>query len=1231
MMVRQIRKRNLLAVCWALALLATGSLIHDPWALAEAKEPAAEAITKTTNASESPIVSNSPADLMKETVADSPIPWAIWHFEEPKGPPWRDASDHHWQAEPVANLPGTIRSEDGIAGRCLAFRGEHRVQIPNDGAWFQLRQISFSAWVLPTELSSYREIFRKEDGDRRVLFSFQNDGRILSLGLNVNGYIECDAPIRPEDVLDGQWHHCAATFDGRWMRVYLDGCKIGELERPGQMVAGGPALPCIGSLNGGENFQGLLDELIIFDSALTEAQIAAIYRRGLDALVARQSELDSRVKQIYRREASFTQTAAQIRQRFIQLGGDVPVALPGLLAQLVRSDFPRECAALTEYTGWSLTDYLSGRKPGQVRETAQHLCELLLEYRPLTDAQWRRTTPEERGLWRQREALADHVQRLVAAQTPEEDPAWLEAILSIGPQIVFRPRVYEPVAPYIRPSTPATRDWTAAEARAILERDWLFQADGHPTAARIRDEIQWTEELMARLEVDPRAGDFSAEREDLRELEQQIPAEGEHANLYFRVREIKRKIMFRNPAIDFTQVLFIDQPFPQGSEWQHETRHRLGYMAVPGGRLIVLEGLGPEGHLRQLAPQPPLHGAFWRPDLSYDARHVLFCFKPHNEKSFHLYEVAIDGQNLQQLTEGPYDDLDPIYLPDEEHILFVTTRGHTYVRCMPPTNAFILARCDRDGKNIYLISANNEPDYLPSVMPDGRIIYTRWEYTDKPLWRAQGLWTVRPDGTQVQVFWGNQSVWPDLLKDARVIPGTRRVLFTGSAHHNWFSGCLGIIDPDRGFNYPLGLTKVTQELPWPESGPGPQDVGESPRYHVSGRYDAYYSPYPLSERDFLVSAQRDGKFVLYLMDVDGNRELIYEGVHNIWYAQPVRPRPRPPVLPDYVTWPSREDRERPAPGVIYSGDVYQNAPPVLRGRAKYLRIWTIDHKTYTYWYQRPYISTGPVVSAVQSDGVKRLMGTVPIEADGSVAFVAPSGIPLHFQLLDERQRALQTMRSFVNVMPGEQRGCLGCHESHSRTPIGGYEALALQQPPRTIAAPPWDDVTVSYPRYVQPVLDHYCGSCHMGNGEAVKVLDLTPRPGFLGFAEPYFHLTGWPTWGRPYVKPDPVPPGFGVAAMLMVEGYSTTDPTGYKTPPPMTALSYKSPLVELCESGNHYGVKVDEISLLRLITWIDAMCPYRGEEEIREIPDPEFQGVDWLAIRPRIKTAPRIVRPGPMD
>ncbi|MEZ6080940.1 MAG: hypothetical protein R3C56_36305 [Pirellulaceae bacterium] len=460
------------------------------------------------------------------------------------------------------------------------------------------------------------------------------------------------------------------------------------------------------------------------------------------------------------------------------------------------------------------------------------MLELLVEYKPLTERQCEFQTSEQLSKWNEVEDILKRFERLKKlGDSARFSPEWIEIMLAAERHIQLRPSVDEAVAPYVTPQTPPTKNLSAEEAQGALHRDWLHQADQDPSPDRIEQEIQWARELAERI-VSSSSGkaDLACEISELDALSKQVAAlTAPDAELYFKVRAVKRTIAFKNPVVDFSKVLFVDMPFPQGNEWPHETRHRLGYMAVPGARLLVLDGLTPAGTLTKLMPNAPLHGSFWRPDLSYDAQKVLFCFKPHNEKSFHLYEINIDGSGLVQLTDGPYDDLDPIYLPDGEHILFSTSRGHTYVRCMPPTNAYVLARCNSDGKDVYLISRNNEPDYLPSVMNDGRVVYTRWEYTDKPLWRAQSLWTTHPDGTQVATLWGNQSVWPDLLKDARSIPGSRRVMFTGSAHHNWFSGSVGIIDPEKGLNFPNGLTKVTAELAWPESGNGPVDPIESPR------------------------------------------------------------------------------------------------------------------------------------------------------------------------------------------------------------------------------------------------------------------------------------------------------------------------------------------------------------------------------------------------------------------
>jgi hydrazine synthase alpha subunit-like protein len=691
--------------------------------------------------------------------------------------------------------------------------------------------------------------------------------------------------------------------------------------------------------------------------------------------------------------------------------------------------------------------------------------------------------------------------------------------------------------------------------------------------------------------------------------------------LYFSVRRAKRDIMFKNPVLDFSQLMFIDQPLPDGPESLHEAIHRMGIMAVPGGRLLVLDGLHPGGKLRQLAPEIP--GSFWKPDLSFDAQKVLFCFKPHEHQSFHLYEINLDGTGLVQLTESEYDDVDPIYLPDG-HIIFTTTRGNSYVRCGPFIYSYVLARCDGDGGNVYLISHNGEPDFVPSLMQDGRVIYSRWEYSDKPLWRIQSLWTTNPDGTNTAVFWGNQSVWPDHLAEPRQIPGSRRVMFCGVGHHDWWSGCIGIIDPDKGFNFPHGLTKVTMDRPWPECGNGPVDPAESQSYHASGKFTGYQSPCPLAEDDFLVSARGDGNlFRLYLMDTDGNRDLIYEGLHNIWHAIPIKPRPSLLRQPDRVAWPGTgKDRKPSANGVFYSADVYQGMPGVPRGSVKYLRVFQLDHKTYSTW-NKSYRHSGPAVSIVQEEGVKRILSEVPVEADGSVYFKVPVGRSLYFQLLDGRHRCLQTMRSFTGVMPGEQRGCVGCHELHSTTPPR-KTGLAFRRPPTDLTPPPWGTQSISFERFVQPVLDKYCGDCHQGEGEGREALDLTSRPGVNIFKEPYLTLVGTAGWHNP-IPGTQGKGGYGIAGAIPVE--NMTGPEAYQTLPPMQHLSFKSKLVEMSANGQHYETKADPLSLRKLMAWVDACCPYLGEEEVRALDDPVFAGVENLPIRPRVKTAPVIERP----
>jgi hypothetical protein len=199
--------------------------------------------------------------------------------------------------------------------------------------------------------------------------------------------------------------------------------------------------------------------------------------------------------------------------------------------------------------------------------------------------------------------------------------------------------------------------------------------------------------------------------------------------------------------------------------------------------------------------------------------------------------------------------------------------------------------------------------------------------------------------------------------------------------------------------------------------------------------------------------------------------------------------------------------------------------------------------------------------------------------------------------------------------------------------------LALRRPPTALSPPPWGNETIGYERFVQPVLDRYCGKCHQGDGEARMKLDLTLRPAsgdFSLFKQPYLTLIGPAAW--PVPAPGAGQPGYGIAGAIPVYGLrpddvypndSATDgpSTIHRELRPMQYLSARSPLIERAISGKHHDVKVDPAGLLRLIAWVDANCPYLGEEEVRAMADPEFDGIDRLPIRPRLKTAPVIERP----
>jgi hypothetical protein len=198
---------------------------------------------------------------------------------------------------------------------------------------------------------------------------------------------------------------------------------------------------------------------------------------------------------------------------------------------------------------------------------------------------------------------------------------------------------------------------------------------------------------------------------------------------------------------------------------------------------------------------------------------------------------------------------------------------------------------------------------------------------------------------------------------------------------------------------------------------------------------------------------------------------------------------------------------------------------------------------------------------------------------------------------------------------------------------------AFKRPPSNITPVPWEDITVGYERYVQKAVDKYCGDCHADSSKpANKVFNSKTRLGFLGFKEPYVTLAGNPTWNRPYDGHGKiVSAAFGWADSILVESYNGNNPAAYATYPAMTRLSYKSRLVKrfsgekVSDTDKHPVIKADKESILRVIHWVDAMVPYYGAEELRQLEDPVFPGRDWISQRPRVHSAPIVQRPGPFD
>lgn len=562
-------------------------------------------------------------------------------------------------------------------------------------------------------------------------------------------------------------------------------------------------------------------------------------------------------------------------------------------------------------------------------------------------------------------------------------------------------------------------------------------------------------------------------------------------------------------------------------------------------------------------------GVYSDPELSWDATRLLFSFKGEPEGSTSIYEIDLDGRNLRRLTNpepacasyhGSHrgqHDVCPAYLPDGR-IVFLSTRQSGLVPCNN-TGVAVLHVMNADGSDLHSISVNYVNEFDPAILPDGRILYGRWEYVDKNALTIQSLWTCHPDGAQETALYANNMVFPEAILDARPVPGSHLLAGTLAKHNGTPRGAIAFLDPSLGKNDPAALANL-----------------EHPADPTYDRGDSC-EPWPLDEATVLFSGRPPGaqRNVLQILDRNGRRVTLLEDPAICLHAPMlVKPRPRPAIVP------SKVDRTATT-GRFLVQDLYQGLGGVKRGDVKRLRVVEETSRvSASKMGGSPYNQTF-LVSAALAFSAKDYLGTVPVTDEGSAYFEVPAGRALYLQALDADGRLVQSMRSFIQASPGTTRTCVGCHEDRARAPrIDPALESLLMRPPSRLKPESWGSGPIDYPSMVQPILDRHCVTCHGGDQGLAAGLDLTG-----GWTE-HFSISYENLVSRRESQLE----------ATLIAGIDCMNGTAFSSSrifPPRSHGSGAAPLAQLLVDG-HGDTELSRPERDLLMAWIDSNGLYHG-------------------------------------
>jgi len=645
-----------------------------------------------------------------------------------------------------------------------------------------------------------------------------------------------------------------------------------------------------------------------------------------------------------------------------------------------------------------------------------------------------------------------------------------------------------------------------------------------------------------------------------------------------RVRDeltsLAQEALLANPLLDFDKLLLVRRGAASPSlglpmNWQSNScLAKTGY----DDQIEVLSPVRPQGTLKTL--YKPDGGRFVGDvDLHFNADRMLFSM-PGSNGRWQIFEIRADGTGLRQITgqEPDVDSYDACYLPNGR-IMLTSTAYFVGVPCVyGSSHVAMLYDVGADGTGMRQLCFDQEHDWCPAVLNNGRVLYSRWEYTDTPHSNTRLLFSMNPDGTNQCEYVGSNSYWPNSFFYARPVPNhpTKVVAVIGGHHDNPRMGELVIFDPALGRHE---ASPAVQRIPGHR-----KKVEAIIRDGLTiGSWPKFLHPYPLSDKHFLVACkpQPQSLWGIYLVDTFDNFVLVKEMPgYALLEPIPLRKTPTPPVIPDRTNPAAKE-------AVVYLPDVYVGGglKGVPRGTVKSMRIFT-----YHFAYQ----GMGGLLGVIGMDGpwdIKRVVGTVPVYEDGSAKFRIPANTPISLQPLDADGKALQLMRSWMTAMPGEVVQCSGCHEPQNTAPPTTIRStLAMSRAPAEIQ--PWRGPVrgFSYAREVQPVIDKYCVSCHDGK----------PRPDGRPIADlrGSVKITDWASVtsgnGGPYAGKFSV--GYAELHRFVRRPGIESD---YHMLEPMEFHADTTHLVQLLQKG-HYNVKLDAEAWDRLVTWIDLNCPYHG-------------------------------------